>query len=59
MGAFCKMGSLFIEDGFTFTKNGFNFNEWVHFYSLQTIKIALASSITFIRNVGEMVYNPF
>ena len=54
------MGSLFIENGFTFLqKNGFNFNEWVHFYSLQTIKIALASSITFIRNVGEMVYNPF
>ena len=35
MGSFFKIGSLFIENGFTFfAKNGFNFNEWVHFYSL-------------------------
>ena len=41
MGPFCKMGSLFLENGFTFfAKNGFNFNEWVHFYNLQTIKTA-------------------
>ena len=39
MGSFGKMGSLFIENGFTFfEKNRFKFNEWVHFYSLQTIK---------------------
>ena len=31
MGSFCKMGSLFLE-------NGFNFNEWVQMYSLQIIK---------------------
>ena len=32
MGSFCKIGSLFLENGFTFfAKNGFKFNEWVYF----------------------------
>jgi len=37
---FGKWVHFFLENGFTFfAKNGFKFNEWVHFYSLQTIKI--------------------
>ena len=51
MGSFCKMGSLFIENRFTFSaKNGFKFNEWVHFYSLQTIKASSLINWNLMKN---------
>ena len=48
MGSFCKMGSLFLENGFTFfrkwvhffAKNGFKFNDRFKFYNLQTIELS-------------------